>query len=50
MEPVHVRYGHVRFSDDEVAAADCQEISMRRELIDTHSVMRIDVIGPKKIV
>jgi hypothetical protein len=57
VEVVHVGYGHVTASDDVVAAARDKPISGygrgRWELcriVWTNSVMRMDVMGPRKMV
>jgi hypothetical protein len=57
VEVIHVGYGHVTASDDVVAAARDKWIS-GYDVLDgdcvglwgTNSVMRMDVMGPRKIV
>lgn len=57
VEVVHIGYGHVAAPDDEVAAARDKWISGYRRgrwglygIVGTNSVMRMEVMGPRKIV
>jgi hypothetical protein len=57
VEVVHVGYGHVTASDDVVTAARDKRINGYGRgrwglcgIGGTHSVMRMDVMGPRKIV
>jgi hypothetical protein len=58
VEVIHVGYGHVTASDDEVTAAQDKRISGYGRnswrsyvgLWETNSVMRMDVMGPRKMV